>query len=73
MTATAEPRVPFPSATGKGVKIAVIDSGVNIRHPHIVSPSTFGVVLASDEARNQLGRSDWTWDGGDGGDSGEGA
>jgi hypothetical protein len=50
MTATAEPRVPFPSATGKGVKIAVIDSGVNIRHPHIVSSSTFGVVLASDEA-----------------------
>jgi hypothetical protein len=50
MTAMAEPRVPFPNATGKGVKIAVIDSGVNIRHPHIISPSTFGVVLASDEA-----------------------
>lgn len=49
MTAV-ESRIPFPNATGKGVKIAVIDSGVHIRHPHIVSPSTFGVVLASDEA-----------------------
>jgi len=30
-------RLPFPSRSGKGVRIAVIDSGVNARHPHIVS------------------------------------
>jgi subtilisin family serine protease len=29
--------MPFPGATGKGIKIAVIDSGVNTKHPHIVS------------------------------------
>jgi hypothetical protein len=40
---------PFPGATGKGIKIAVIDSGVNIRHPHIISPFTTGVVLESDD------------------------
>jgi subtilisin family serine protease len=28
---------PFPSRTGRGVRIAVIDSGVNRRHPHILS------------------------------------
>jgi len=40
MTAAAlpEPELPFPSATGRGVKIAVIDSGVNIAHPHITAP-----------------------------------
>lgn len=26
---------PFPGATGKGVRIAVVDSGVNPRHPHV--------------------------------------
>jgi subtilisin family serine protease len=25
----------FPGATGKGVRVAVIDSGVNLKHPHI--------------------------------------
>src|SRR3569833_1019523 len=25
----------FPGATGRGVRIAVIDSGVNARHPHV--------------------------------------
>jgi subtilisin family serine protease len=29
--------LPFPSRSGRGVRIAVIDSGVNARHPHIVS------------------------------------
>lgn len=29
--------LPFPSQSGKGVRIGVIDSGVNERHPHIVS------------------------------------
>ncbi len=28
--------LPFPSCSGRGVRIAVIDSGVNARHPHIV-------------------------------------
>lgn len=27
--------LPFPGATGKGLSVAVIDSGVNPRHPHI--------------------------------------
>ena len=26
---------PFPDATGRGVRVAVIDSGVNAAHPHI--------------------------------------
>lgn len=26
---------PFPAATGKGIRVAVIDSGVNCSHPHI--------------------------------------
>jgi hypothetical protein len=28
-------RCPFPGSTGRGIRIAVIDSGVNARHPHI--------------------------------------
>ena len=31
------PASPFPSRRGRGVRIAVVDSGVNRRHPHIVS------------------------------------
>jgi len=41
MTAASAPvdtSLPFPNATGQGLKIAVIDSGVNIRHPHICAP-----------------------------------
>lgn len=30
-----EPALPFPGATGRGLRVAVIDSGVNSRHPHI--------------------------------------
>jgi subtilisin family serine protease len=30
-----ESTFPFPGATGIGLRIAVIDSGVNLRHPHI--------------------------------------
>jgi subtilisin family serine protease len=37
---------PFPTATGRGLKIAVVDSGVNVRHPHICAP-TRGVVFDS--------------------------
>jgi subtilisin family serine protease len=29
--------LPFPLRSGRGVRIAVIDSGVNARHPHILS------------------------------------
>lgn len=39
--------MPFPAATGRGLKIAVIDSGVNVRHPHICAP-TRGVVIGSE-------------------------
>src|SRR5438067_1853421 len=34
-SAPEERDLPFPSRTGRGVRIAVIDSGVNARHPHI--------------------------------------
>jgi subtilisin family serine protease len=33
----SEQCVRFPGATGRGVRVAVIDSGVNTRHPHIRS------------------------------------
>jgi subtilisin family serine protease len=39
--------MPFPAATGRGLKIAVIDSGVNIRHPHICA-RTRGVSFDSE-------------------------
>ena len=29
---------PFPNATGRGISIAVVDSGVNAHHPHIFVP-----------------------------------
>jgi subtilisin family serine protease len=41
MTSPSQPNpeedaaLPFPNKTGRGVRIAVIDSGVNDRHPHI--------------------------------------
>lgn len=41
----------FPGATGGGLKIAVIDSGVNLRHPHICA-STRGVVIGSESEGN---------------------
>jgi len=41
----------FPGATGRGLKIAVIDSGVNLRHPHICA-STRGVVVGTDSQHN---------------------
>jgi hypothetical protein len=31
-----EPPLPFPGASGRGLRVAVIDSGVNPRHPHIL-------------------------------------
>jgi hypothetical protein len=39
--------MPFPGATGKGIRIAVIDSGVNITHPHIIA-KTSGIVLGTE-------------------------
>jgi subtilisin family serine protease len=60
MNAAAETDVPlpFPGATGRGVRVAVIDSGVNLRHPHICAP-TRGVLLdpakPGDEADDTLG------------------
>ncbi|HTW67858.1 MAG TPA: S8 family serine peptidase [Bryobacteraceae bacterium] len=30
-----EPALPFAGATGRGLRVAVVDSGVNARHPHI--------------------------------------
>ena len=34
-SSAAELTLPFPGASGRGVRVAVIDSGVNPRHPHI--------------------------------------
>ena len=34
-----ERQMPFAHAAGRGLKIAVIDSGVNLRHPHIMAPT----------------------------------
>ncbi len=39
---TAIQQWPFPQATGRGLKIAVIDSGINLSHPHIHA-KTYGV------------------------------
>jgi len=44
---TDDSQMPFPAATGRGLKIAVIDSGVNASHPHIIAP-TKGVLPGSD-------------------------
>jgi len=38
INAPPELELPFPGATGRGVRIAVIDSGVNANHPHIIAP-----------------------------------
>jgi subtilisin family serine protease len=43
-----EPALPFPGATGRGVRVAVIDSGVNPRHPHICGVAG-GVSILSPE------------------------
>lgn len=40
---------PFAGATGRGVRVAVIDSGVNPRHPH-VGPVGSGVAVTMDGA-----------------------
>jgi len=37
--------LPFSQATGRGLKIAVIDSGVNTRHAHIVTRPRDGVLF----------------------------
>ena len=46
-TTYASTGMPFPGATGHGIRIAVVDSGVNPNHPHIIAP-TSGVVLDGD-------------------------
>lgn len=49
-TPEPEPPLPFPGATGEGLSVAVIDSGVNPRHPHISSGVAGGVSInASNE------------------------
>ena len=58
-TTYASTGMPFPGATGHGIRIAVVDSGVNPNHPHIIA-STSGVVLDRDtngECRGRLARS----------------
>ncbi len=45
----AEPAPPFPAAQGRGLRVAVIDSGVNPRHPHITSVAGGVSILGPDE------------------------
>lgn len=40
-------RAPMATATGRGLRIAVIDSGVNVRHPHICA-TTHCVIIGSE-------------------------
>jgi subtilisin family serine protease len=43
--------MPFPAAAGCGVKIAVIDSGVNAAHPHICATAKTVLIGSPDEFR----------------------
>jgi subtilisin family serine protease len=45
----ADPALPFPGATGRGVRVAVIDSGVNPRHPHISGVAGGVAILNAEE------------------------
>jgi Subtilase family len=45
----AEPALPFPGATGRGLRVAVIDSGVNPRHPHISGVAGGVSILSPDQ------------------------
>jgi len=49
--------MPFPSSTAQGVKIAVIDSGVNPKHPHI--PVAVQGVAFDPETEGQAGTEFW--------------
>jgi subtilisin family serine protease len=44
-----EPALPFPDATGRGLRVAVIDSGVNPRHPHISGVAGGVSILSPDQ------------------------
>src|SRR5689334_16902516 len=39
---------PFPGTTGRGLRVAVIDSGVNPRHPHIAGIAGGVSILSPD-------------------------
>ena len=42
--------LPFAGATGRGVRVAVLDSGVNASHPHICATTHALVLHAEDGA-----------------------
>jgi subtilisin family serine protease len=52
----ADLQMPFPSASGRGVKVAVIDSGVNAVHPHIRGPVQTVLIGAADESNSHEDR-----------------
>ncbi len=53
VTPSVEMQLPFSRATGQGLKIAVIDSGVNARHPHIITaPQGCAVFCPQEEDRS---------------------
>ncbi len=49
--------MPFPCATGRGIRVAVVDSGVNAAHPHICA-CTETVVVSSSGSRDSDSRQD---------------
>jgi subtilisin family serine protease len=49
-----EPKIPFDGLTGRGVRVAIIDSGVNPAHPHVAGVSGGVCVDANGEGRNYL-------------------
>jgi hypothetical protein len=48
--------MPFPTAFGRGVKVAVIDSGVNAAHPHIPVPVQTIMLGADEEGSSEADR-----------------
>ena len=52
-TTHCESSTPFPGRTGRGIRVAVIDSGANTAHPHICAPTR--TVLLDRPAKGEYG------------------
>jgi subtilisin family serine protease len=50
----AETRIPFANLTGRGVRVAIIDSGVNPAHPHVARMAGGVHIHANGESQNYL-------------------
>ncbi|HKQ73963.1 MAG TPA: S8 family serine peptidase [Blastocatellia bacterium] len=49
-----EAKIPFAGLTGRGVRVAIIDSGVNPAHPHVAGVAGGVHINADGEAENYL-------------------